>query len=276
MRVCSRLTAVLLLTASAAFAPSGSQAQSGQIDQSGQIGDYSHYVSPWKTPWDYQGPRGARHWSALDPEYAICNTGKQQSPIDIRSPRKAHLPPLRFEYRDEPVRYVVNNGHTIRVNYHDTPGSGSFLLIGRKRYQLIQFHFHHPSEERINGKAYDMVLHLMHKADDGEIVGVAVLVKAGRANPTVQRVFDHMPVAEGQLPVPGLDLDPAGMLPRDTAYYAYTGSVTAPPCTEGVHWIVLKTPIEMSAAQIRSFAGLFPDDARPTQPLNGRAVEGSE
>src|SRR5215469_4436206 len=174
MRAGSTLTAALLLTIAATVTPAGAKAQHD---------DYSHYVSPWKTPWDYRGPRGAQHWSGLDPDYAICNTGKEQSPIDIRSPRKADLPPLRFEYKNAPVGYVINNGHTIRVNYHDAPGACSFLLIGGKRYQLIQFHFHHPSEESVDGKRYEMVLHLMHKGADGQIVGVAVFLKVGRANP---------------------------------------------------------------------------------------------
>jgi carbonic anhydrase len=258
---------ILLLIAAATVAPTSSQAQSD---------DYSHYVSPWKTPWDYRGPRGPAHWSKLDPAYAICNAGKEQSPIDIRNPRKAHLPPLRFEYKNEPIRYVINNRYTIRVNYHDAPGTGSFLVIGNKRYHLIQFHFHHPSEEYVNGKRYPMALHLMHQGSDGEVLGVAVFLKAGRANPTVQRVFDHMPPTEGQLGVPGVELNPAGMLPHDKAYYMYMGSPAAPPCTEGVRWIVLKTPVEVSAAQIKAFAKLFPDDARPLQPLNGRVIEESE
>jgi carbonic anhydrase len=266
MRKGSKLALLPPILATAAVAI-GSQSPSA---------DYSHYVSPWKTPWDYQGPHGAEHWSALDPGYRTCNAGKEQSPIDIRNPRKAHLPRLRFEYKSEPVGYVVNNAHTIRVNYHDAPGTGSFLMLGNRRYQLIQFHFHHPSEESIAGKRYDMVLHLMHRASDGDVVGVAVFLRPGRANPTLQRILDHMPATEGQLAVPGVAVNPAGMLPRDAGYYRYMGSVTAPPCTEHVRWLVLKTAVEISAAQIKAFASLYPDDARPPQPLNGRIVEESE
>jgi carbonic anhydrase len=257
----------VLLMAAAALVPAGSRAQSA---------DYSHYVSPWKTPWDYQGPRGAEHWSALDPEYAVCNVGKEQSPIDIRSPQKGHLAPLRFEYKSEPLQYVINNAHTIRVNYHDAPGTGSFLVVGNKRYQLTQFHFHRPSEEYVHGKQYDMVLHLMHQASDGEVVGVAVFLKTGSANPTVQQIWDHMPRSEGQLAVTGVELDPAAMLPHDISYYMYMGSLTAPPCTEGVRWFVLKTPVELSAAQISAFAKLYPNDARTPQPLNERVVTETE
>lgn len=230
----------------------------------------------WKTPWTYDGPAGAEHWSALDPAYAACNTGKEQSPIDIRNAQKAELPSIRFEYKSEPLKYLINNGKTIRVNYHDAPGTGSFLIVGGERYQLTQFHFHHPSEEYINGKPYDMVLHLMHESSGGKVAGVAVLLKAGSANATVQKIWDHMPKTEGkEQDIPGVEVNPADLLPRELAYYTYIGSLTAPPCTEGVTWFVLKTPVEISKQQIGAFAELYPHDVRPLQPLNGRVVKQS-
>jgi len=233
---------------------------------------YSQYVSPWKTPWDYEGSRGAKHWSELDQAYSICNRGKEQSPVDIRHPQKSKLPPLRFEYVTESVNYVINNAHTIRVNYHDPAGRGSYLVVGNKRYQLTQFHFHRPSEEYVNGKAYDMVLHLMHQGAHGEIVGVAVFLKAGAFNSLIQRIWDHMPAHEGQNAVPGLELNLGKLLPTNSAYYSYLGSQTAPPCTEGVAWYVLKTPVEIAKQQIDAFAALYPHDVRPLQPLNGRKI----
>jgi carbonic anhydrase len=236
----------------------------------------SRYVPQWRTPWEYDGPRGADHWGALDPDYVLCSNGTAQSPIDIRAAQAAALPPLRFDYHLRPIGYVVNNAHTIRVNYHDAPGQGDFLWFGSKRYQLTQFHFHRPSEEYVNGHQYDMVLHLMHKADDGEVAGVAILLRAGQANETLQRLWQHLPPHEGQLAVPGLELNPAGMLPTDGGYYTYLGSQTAPPCTEGVRWFVLKTPVEVSAEQIATFAQLYPRDVRPVQPLNGRVVQASQ
>jgi carbonic anhydrase len=239
-----------------------------------QTADYSRYVSPWKTPWDYEGVRGAKHWSELDSQYAAC-AGKEQSPIDIRNAQKADLPAIRFEYRNGPIGYVINNAHTIRVNYHDAPGSGNFLVVGGKRYQLTQFHFHHPSEDYVDGKQYAMVLHLMHTASDGETAGVAVQLKVGRANATIQQVWEHMPASEGQQSTDNAELSPAGMLPHDAGYYSYTGSLTAPPCTEGVKWFVLKTPVEISAGQISEFAKLYPHDVRALQPLNGRVVQES-
>jgi carbonic anhydrase len=249
---------LLLLTVAAGLAPASLRAQ-------------------WKTPWSYEGARGAEHWSELDPEYAACNTGKEQSPIDIRNPQKTDLPSLRFEYKSGPLKYLINNGYTIRVNYHDAPGSGNFLIVGDKRYQLTQFHFHRPSEEYINGNPYDMVLHLMHQSGDGTIVGVAVLLKTGSANPTVQQIWDHMPMIKGkEQDIPGVEINPADLLPGDTAYYMYAGSLTAPPCTEQVTWFVLKTPLEISAGQIDAFAKLYPHDVRPLQPLHGRVVKESQ
>jgi carbonic anhydrase len=232
-----------------------------------------HYVSPWRTPWAYQGARGNDHWADLDPQYAACR-GNAQSPVDIRNAHKVDLPPLRFEYKSGLIDYVSNNGVTIRVNY-PAPGSGDFLMAGDIRYQLTQFHFHRPSEERINGKSYDMVLHLMHQSSDGKIAGVAVMLKAGGANAVVQKLWAHMPKREGDENVAGMEINPGDMLPHKVGYYTYVGSQTAPPCTEGVAWFVLKTPVDISPAQIQAFARLYPHDVRPTQPLNGRIVQES-
>lgn len=234
-----------------------------------------HFGEQWKTPWTYEGPKGAEHWADLDPAYADCRAGKEQSPIDIRNARKSSLPAMRFEYKSAPLKYLVNNGYTIRVNYH-APGSRDYLIVGNARYQLTQFHFHHPSEELVNGVNYDMVAHLMHEASDGRIAGVAVFLKAGKANSMVQQIWDHMPPTKGnEQEIPGVEMNPAGLLPADLSYYRYDGSLTAPPCTEGVTWFVLKTPVEVSAEQIRAFAALFPRDVRPVQPLNGRTIEES-
>jgi carbonic anhydrase len=229
------------------------------------------YVSPWRTPWTYEGERGNDHWAELDPQYAACG-GKEQSPIDIRDAQKADLPAMRFDYKPALIPYVTNNGATIRVNY-EAPGSGDFLIVGDVHYQLTQFHFHRPSEEYIRGKRFDMVLHLMHQSSDGKVAGVAVLLKAGRANATIAKLWEHMPMAEGEVKVDGIEINPLDLVPIKRGYYAYTGSQTAPPCSEGVKWFVLKTPLEISPQQIEAFAKLYPHDARPLQPLNGRIVQ---
>lgn len=256
----------VLLIFAAVLAPLSSQAQ-------------------WRTRWEYEGAKGAEHWSELDPDYAPCNVGKEQSPIDIRNVEKADLPALRFESKSSPLKYLVNNGYTIRVNYHDTRETRNLLIVGDKHYQLTQLHFHRPSEEYIHGKPYDMVAHLMYQASDGKVAGVAVLLKAGSANATIQQIWEHMPQTESKVltdfsheeeAIAGVDINPAGLLPHDTGYYTYLGSVTAPPCTEGVTWYVLKTPVDISAEQISAFAKLYPHDVRPIQPLNGRVVKESQ
>jgi carbonic anhydrase len=228
----------------------------------------------WKTPWSYGGAKGAEHWGDLDPDYAACRDGKEQSPIDIRSAEKTDLPAIRFEYKSGPLN-IINNGYTaVRVDYVH---SGNFLIVGDKRYELKQFHFHRPSEEYIQGKPYDMVLHLMHADSDGKVAGVAVLLKAGSANATIRQLWKYMPKTAGKLEeIPGVEVNPANLLPHDTGYYIYQGSQTAPPCTEGVTWFVLKTPMEISTEQVNAFAKLYPHDVRPVQPLNGRVVKESQ
>lgn len=228
----------------------------------------------WKTPWSYKaGAHGPARWASLDPAYAACD-GNEQSPIDIRFTRKADLPPLRFEFKSGPLA-IVNNGFTaVRVDY--TPGNGNYLMVGDKPYELTQFHFHHPSEEQIRGRSYAMGEHFMFRSAGGSVVGVAVFLQAGQANAAVQQLWKYMPKTAGKPHViPGVRIDPAELLPANTAYYVYRGSITAPPCTEGVTWYVLKTPVSVSPAQIRAFAALYPHDVRPVQPLHGRVVRES-
>jgi carbonic anhydrase len=229
----------------------------------------------WKTRWSYEGTSGPEHWGDLDPDYAACKIGKEQSPIDIRNAKKGQLPAIRFEYKSGPLR-IINNGYTaVRVNY--AAGNGNFLIVGDQRYELTQFHFHHPSEESIHGQLYDMVAHFMHEASDGKVAAVAVFLKAGSANTTVQQLWERMPNTPGKEEViAGVEVNPTGLLPRDTSYYMYRGSLTAPPCTEGVTWFVMKTPVDISAEQISAFAALYPHDVRPPQPLNGRVVNESQ
>jgi carbonic anhydrase len=229
----------------------------------------------WKRPWSYEGATGPEHWGDLDPAYAACKRGKEQSPIDIRQTERVNLPPIKFEYKSGSLK-IINNGYTaVRVNY--APGNGNFLTVAGSRYELTQFHFHHPSEEYVNGKPYEMVAHFMHEDAAGKVAGVAIFLKAGIANATIQRLWQHMPNTPGkEQEVAGIKLNPAGLLPRDTAYYMYMGSLTAPPCTEDVTWFVLKMPVEISAEQIAAFAWHYPHNVRPPQPLNGRVVKESQ
>lgn len=203
--------------------------------------------------------------------YAACSAGKQQSPIDIRKAETVKLPSLRFDYKSAPLK-LINNGHTVQVNFP----AGSWLTIGDARYELKQLHFHRPSEERIDGRASDMVVHLVHANDKGETAVIAILLRRGAANPTIQKVWAAVPRTVGQeQEIAGVQLDPSDFLPSTKAYYTYQGSLTTPPCTEDVTWFVLETQGSVSAEQLKVFGRIFPANARPVQALNGRVVNKS-
>jgi carbonic anhydrase len=218
--------------------------------------------------WSYGGEQGPKHWGQLDPTYATCAGGHAQSPIDIKHPKPADLPPLKFDY-DSVRLNIINNGHTIQVNY--TPGST--LTVGDKTYTLRQFHFHHPSEEHINGRGFDLVAHLVHDDGSGHLAVVAVLFKVGSPNALLDTVWRNIPTqAEKAVDVPTVSLNVKELLPADHGYYTFSGSLTTPPCSEGVTWYVLKNQSTLSADQVATFAKLYPRDARPIQPLYGREV----
>ncbi len=222
--------------------------------------------------WSYAGSSGPNHWAELDKDFSACQQGHHQSPIDIRAAKPADVPPIQFAYQRTPL-HIVNNGHTIQVNY----APGSFITVGGKRYQLTQFHFHHPSEERINGKRFAMVAHLVHASPDGALAVVAVLLDAGAANPVIASLWQHLATHEGpEQRLDDLSVDATGLLPEDRGYYTFSGSLTTPPCTEGVTWFVLKTPQRISQSQADTFGKLYPSDARPIQPLNGRELLASK
>jgi carbonic anhydrase len=219
--------------------------------------------------WEYAGHHGPGHWGEMSKDFESCGLGKHQSPIDIRkAEKKADLPELAFDYSASPLK-IINNGHTVQVGI----GEGSNLKIGDHVYKLVQFHFHTPSEEKIKGKPYAMVAHLVHKDADGKLAVVALLIKQGKENAALQPVFANMPMGAGPLhSVEGLAINAADLLPAKRGYYHFEGSLTTPPCSEGVSWYVLTTPVEASAAQIKSFQKLYKHNARPVQPLNDRAV----
>ena len=222
--------------------------------------------------WAWEGEAGPLHWADLKPEYATCKTGKEQSPIDIRNPQQAALPAIHFDYTASPLK-IIDNSHTIQVNY----APGSFITVGDHRYQLLQFHFHRPSEERIQGKSYQMVAHLVHADSEGKLAVVAVLLEKGTANSTIQEIWDKLPKTQGkEETVPGVEINASGLLPKNTTYYTYPGSLTTPPCTEGVTWLILKTPVDLSSEQIDRFAKIYPHNARPIQPLGDRVVKASK
>jgi len=222
--------------------------------------------------WGYGKSDGPDHWAELDESFSACRLGHHQSPIDIRAPKPADLPSIQFAYKPTPL-HIVNNGHSIQLNY----APGSFITVGDKRYQLVQVHFHHPSEERVNGKGFEMVAHLVHASPDGALAVVAVLLDPGAANPVIASLWKHLATHEGpEQKLDAVQIDAAGLLPQDHGYYTFAGSLTTPPCTEDVTWFVLKTPQRISQSQADAFRKIYPRDARPVQPLNGREVLASK
>lgn len=218
--------------------------------------------------WGYRGPHDAAHWAEIDPNFKGCKTGHQQSPIDIRHAIRAELPPLEWDYRASPAT-VVNNGHTLQVNLSQ---AGALLLDG-ERFELQQFHFHTPSEERVNGRSHPLEAHLVHRNASGELAVLAVFIDQGAANTGLQAVFDQLPAKAGETQTLTSPLQVSDWLPTSRRYYRYQGSLTTPPCSEGVRWQVLQQPITASSRQIRAFQRLYPFNARPIQPLHGRRVE---
>ena len=220
--------------------------------------------------WDYQGSGGPERWGRMKPEFAKCSSGTRQSPIDIREGIKVELDPVQFDYKPSAFK-VVDNGHTIQVNV--APGN-SIEVMGQ-RFELVQFHFHRPSEERIDGKAFDMVAHLVHKNLEGRLAVVAVLLEKGSAQPVVQSVWNNLPLEKGDEIAARAPIDLNRLLPAERGYFTYMGSLTTPPCSEGVLWMVMKQPVPISGEQIDIFARLYPMNARPIQSASGRLIKES-
>jgi carbonic anhydrase len=248
---------VAMLTTGHGVAPAKGKEPAGH----GGLGHQAH--------WDYEGENAPYRWGDMKPDFASCKVGTRQSPIDIRNPVIGEVEPIRFHYEDVSLK-VTNNGHTIQVDY----APGSFILFGGNRYELVQFHFHSPSEERINGRSFDMVAHLVHKSAQGRLAVVAVLLTVGNEQPMLQQVWNAMPGTRDRTRE-RLDvlINAKQLLPADQTYYSYMGSLTTPPCTEGVQWLVMKTPVEISRDQVSHFTALYPMNARPLQAQNDRLIK---
>lgn len=224
--------------------------------------------------WTYEGHEGPEHWGDLDPSFKDCRLGHLQSPIDIPAAtiHPTPLDPIHFEYKAVPL-HIVDNGHTVMATYPP----GSVMRVGSAEYEVQQVHFHEPSEEAIDGKHFPLVAHIVHKDKDGHLAVVAVLFEEGAASPGLAVAFGHMPAPSGTEEAPaGTKFNAKLLLPKQTSYFTYQGSLTTPPCTEGVTWYVLRTPATASAEQIAAFGKRYSNDARPVQPLDGREIRASE
>lgn len=219
--------------------------------------------------WSYEGKTGVSHWAELSEEFKNCKAGHSQSPINIETNhvKKGKTQHIKFAYKAG-VAEAINTGHTIQVN---TPNGGSALIDGTE-YKLVQFHFHAPSEEIIDGKAYPMEVHLVHKNAEGKLAVVGVLFKQGKDNQVLKNVFTDLPAKEGEKRSVG-NIDAAQILPANKSYFSFMGSLTTPPCSEDVKWHEMRNPIDISAAQMAEFKKLYKMNARPVQSLNGRTVE---
>ncbi|GAB2904426.1 hypothetical protein GCM10027046_37460 [Uliginosibacterium flavum] len=220
--------------------------------------------------WSYEGETGPEFWSTLAPENSACGIGTRQSPIDIRDGIKVEQEAIEFDYKPSYFR-IVDNGHTIQVNY----GQGSRLMVMGRSFELVQFHFHRPSEERIEGRSFDMVVHLVHKDMDGKLAVVSVLLENGSTNPVIQTLWNNLPLEQGEEYTPKASIQIADLLPARRDYFAYMGSLTTPPCTEGVLWLVFKQPVQISAEQINVFSRFYQQNARPVQKASGRVIKES-
>jgi len=221
-------------------------------------------------PWAYEGEGGPEHWASLKPEYAMCGSGERQSPIDIRDTIRVDLPAILFQYKPAQFR-ILDTGKTIQVGVRDN----RLALMG-KEYELLQIHFHKPSEERVEGRVYDMVAHLVHRSDDNKLAVVAVMLEKGAEHPVVQTLWNYLPLERNvDVYPPGVAIDLNQLLPEKKGYYTYMGSLAEPPCTEGVLWLVMKDPVQVSADQLAIFGRLYRQNARPVQAANGRLIKES-
>lgn len=220
--------------------------------------------------WSYEGEAGPEHWGELSPDFLMCSEGWNQSPINLVDDVNANLPELQFEYYSNDIN-IINNGHSIQQKIKP----GSFLRVPERNLvlELKQFHFHSPSEHTIDGQSFAMEIHFVHADKDGKLAVVGVLIEEGEEHPVLSQLWAFMPENPGEASQEPIGIEETDLLPPTRKYYAYGGSLTTPPCTEGVRWVVLKTPIHASARQIATFKSrVGPATNRPTQPVNARMI----
>jgi len=248
----------IVVTAALAFA-SAAGAQSGEAPAGDGHGGAA---------WSYEGSRGPGNWGRLSSAFRLCGLGTMQSPLNIADAVPAHGDPIVFDYGPAPLN-IVNNGHTVQVNY--APGSG--ITVSGRRYELLQFHFHAPSEHTIAGKSFAMEMHLVHKSKDGMLAVIGVLIERGGNHAAFDSLLAHLPNTPSEVQrIEHITIDADDLLPSARSTYRYDGSLTTPPCSEGVKWLVLTTPIELSEVQLTAFTAIVHANNRPVQPLNGRKL----
>ncbi|WP_145573267.1 carbonic anhydrase [Yersinia alsatica] len=219
--------------------------------------------------WGYEGKEAPENWGKLSPEFHMCQDGQNQSPVDIHGALHSNLAPLVVQYITEPQN-IINNGHTLQINV----AKGDTIEIDGELFTLQQFHFHVPSENEINGQQFPLEAHLVHMNDQGELLVVAVMFNVGAANPELNKAWGQIPEKLNQQVALKEALNLNALLPTDKHYYRFSGSLTTPPCSEGVRWLVMKNPLTVSAEQITQFKSAIHHDAnnRPIQQYHGRVI----
>ena len=217
--------------------------------------------------WGYGGDVGPAHWGSLDPAFATCAAGSAQSPIDLTGAQSVAQPPIEFDYAPRAAE-IVNTGHTIQVNV----AAGSGIIIDDIRYELLQFHFRRGSEHTVAGVRLPLELHLVHRSEDGALAVIGVLYHAGAANQALGPIWDLLPSEPNTATALPDTVDLAELLPERRTTWRYPGSLTTPPCTEGVSWAVMTEPMSLSEAQIEAFRAIYDGNYRPVQPVNERLL----
>lgn len=234
------------------------------------IGAIAQDASAPPPAWTYDGSEGPEHWEHLSPAFSACGQ-HEQSPVDLVHAVPARLGPLALDWR--PVStHVVRNGHAVEAEMGEG-GPAENLSLDGSTYRMVQFHLHHPAEHRIAGRSFPLEAHFVHRSQQGGLTVVGVLFEEGRANPALQQMIDH---ARSDDEADRVVIDPRGFLPADHRFFRYEGSLTTPPCSEIVNWVVLARPVTASAAQIAAVAAIYGDNARPLQPLGRRFLLVSE
>ena len=244
------------------------EGEPGQADAEEQSGAAEHAQGEegGEVRWSYEGDTGPDRWGGLDPSFEVCDRGVQQSPIDLAGAVPAGGGGLGIQWQPADGE-VVDNGHTIQVNV----GAGSSITLEGRQFSLLQFHFHLPSEHTVEGRSYPMEVHFVHQAEEGDLAVIGVFMEAGHAHPAIQAIWDAIPGVD-EAPAPLAGVDPNAFLPEGRGYFRYAGSLTTPPCSEVVSWVVMTEAIAASQAQVDAFAALYPMNARPVQPLHRRFV----
>ena len=236
--------------------------------EKGHMQEKGHDQEKGHPHWSYEGEGGPQHWGDIETGFSACAKGKEQSPIDITKPIGQDVSNLVFHYHQPTQVHILNNGHTVQVNYDP----GSSIDVEGIPYELKQFHFHAPSEHSINGTLADAELHLVHKNAKGGLAVVGVLIKKGADHPAFTPLLNSFPIKEGPEQQIHQNINAADLLPAQRTAYLYNGSLTTPPCTEGVKWFVLKKTIELSEKQLTTFTDIFRGNNRPVQILNKRKL----